>query len=92
MEFIDSLVLSSTPKETYEDQLPIGIYKWANEHFKHGLDNLYYPDLYILPISIEGQIELERLYSEYHIGRYGAYECNFTYEGELYLAVLVNND
>jgi hypothetical protein len=66
------------------------------------LDNLYYPDLYILPLTIEGEQRREYLYEYHHdpngnlihqsIHRYGAYEYNFNYMGEIYLAILVNND
>ena len=88
--------------ETFQSQLPAGIVEFAYRKFNTELDGLYYPDLYVLPLTPEGETERERLYSYQHddkgnlihqsIARYGAYQYNFTFENELYLAILVNND
>jgi len=48
--------------------------------------------VHILPLTVEGEIELKRLYNEDWIGQYGAYEKNFEYNNETFLAVIVNND
>jgi hypothetical protein len=76
--------------------------KYAAEMFKDELDGLFYPTLYVLPVTQEGEIIREYLWN-YHfdkddkciwqsIGRYGCSEYNFEYKGELFLAILVNND
>lgn len=67
-------------------------YKYASDLFYLDLSELYYGDLIVLPLTVEGEIERDRLYREEEIGRYGAYEKNFTFNGVTYLAILVNND
>lgn len=86
----------------YLQQLPPKIDEYANEYFKEELNNLYHPDLYILPLTVEGEEQREYLINYHHdskgnlmwqsVYRYGAYEYNFTFENETYLAILVNND
>jgi hypothetical protein len=77
---------------TKEEFLPIGIKEYAMRRYKEEMDCLNYPSLYVLPLSVEGEVELERLYNEEQIGHYGAYEKNFEYDNETFLAVIVNND
>jgi hypothetical protein len=83
-------------------ELPIGIYKYCQDLFKNKLDNLYYPDMYILPLTPEGEEILEYI-SDYHhddkgqmvwdsIYRYGAHTVNVKYQDETYNVILVNND
>lgn len=67
-------------------------YKYASDLFYLDLSELYYGYLIVLPLTVEGEIERERLYREEEIGRYGAYEKNFTFNGVTYLAILVNNN
>lgn len=67
-------------------------YKYASDLFYLDLSVLYYGDLIVLPLTVEGEIERERLYRDEEIGWYGAYEKNFTFNGVTYLAILVNND
>ncbi len=86
----------------YLQQLPPNIYSYANEYFKEKLETLYCPDLYILPLTTEGEQQREYLINYHHNGkgeliwqsiyRYGAYEYNFIFENDIYLAILVNND
>lgn len=88
--------------EYYNEQLPIGIEKYAYELFKDELSGLYYPDLIVLPLTKEGEEQREWLINYQHddngkllhqsVFRYGAYEHNFEYKGETFLAILVNND
>jgi len=73
-------------------QVDKNVYEHANELYKEDLDMLYYGDLYVIPITLEGEEYRMYLYEECWIGSYGAYERNFTYGGEIYLAILVNND
>lgn len=67
-------------------------YKYASDLFYLDLSELYYGELIVLPLTVEGEIERERLYRDEEIGWYGAYEKNFTFNGVMYLAILVNND
>lgn len=92
MDLFETLAEAIKPEITYKDQLPNGIREYALNKYKHEMDCLYYADLYILPLTIEGEIELKRLYDEDLIGQYGAYEKNFKYNNETFLAVIVNND
>ncbi len=81
--------------------LPIGIYKYCEEYLSEAMDYLYHPDMYILPLTPEGEDIYDYL-SEYQfedgnciwqsIFRYGAYAYNVKYEGEIYNVILVNND
>ena len=68
------------------------VYKFVSELYKDDLDMLYYGDLYVIPITLEGEEYRIHLYEECCIGSYGAYEHNFIYNGEIYLVILVNND
>ena len=85
-----------------ELELPVGIYKFCENLFKNELNNLYYPDMYILPLTPEGEEILEYI-SDYQyndkgqliwdsIYRYGAYTINVKYEGDIFNVILVNND
>ena len=76
----------------WKDQLPNGIYEFAFNKFKQEIDKLYHADLYVIPLTVEGEAERERLYDENSISRYGAYEINFKYDNETFLAIIVNND
>jgi hypothetical protein len=68
------------------------VVRYAALKFENELSQLYYGDLYILPLTVEGEEYRMMLFEKYWIGQYGAYEINFTYNGEVYLAILVNND
>ena len=82
--------------------LPAGIGKYAYDLFREELDRLYYPDLIILPLTPEGEIQREWLINYHHdkqgriihqsILRYGAHEREFKYQGDDFIAMLVNND
>lgn len=84
-----------------EFDLPTGIYIYCREFLKYELDSLCYPDIYIFPLTPEGE-EIYNYISQYHfengkciwysIFAYGAYPHNVEYEGEIYNVVLVNND
>jgi hypothetical protein len=86
----------------WKEQLPSGIKKYASDFFKEELDKLYHPDLIVLPITKEGEKEREWLINYQHdddgnlihqsILRYGAEEKNFEYKGDMFLAILINND
>ena len=88
--------------QIYKDQLASGVMEYALEKFKYDLNTLYHADLIVLPLTPEGEAEREYLMDYHHdddgrlthqsVHRYGAYEYNFEYEGEPYLAILVNND
>lgn len=83
-------------------QLPAGIYEYALKKFEEELSYLYYPELIVLPLTPEGEEEREWLINTQHdadgnminqsILRYGCSEHNFEYEGDTFLAILVNND
>ena len=93
MDLPDSLV--EKLQKTLEPnviELPKGIQEYANKFFKNELSYLYYPDLHILPLTPKGEEQRKYLYNECDIARYGAYEFNFHYNFETYLAILVNND
>ena len=75
-----------------ELDLPDGIIKFSYNMFEENLNDLYYPDLYVLPLTQEGEIIREYLYNDELIGRYGAYEHTIEFENELYNVILVNND
>jgi len=102
MDLFETLGEALRPVPMWELQLPHGIREYANKLFKEELDGLDYPDLYVLPLTPEGEAEREYLINYHHnengklihtsIYRCGAYEHNFEYEGETYLAILVNND
>ncbi len=64
----------------------------ATKLFELDLSELYYGSLYVLPLTQEAEMYREMLYKEGEIWRYGAYEINFKYKDETYLAILVNND
>ena len=81
--------------------LPTGIYKYCHEYLKDQLDSLYYPDIYIFPLTPEGEDIYDYISTYqiengkciwYSIFAYGAYAHNVEYEGEIYNVVLVNND
>lgn len=88
-DLFETLSNALRPRVHYLNQLPSGIRNFALIKYKEVMDQLYHPDLYVLPISPEGEAELERLYAE---DNYGAYKKNFVYQGETYLAIIVNND
>tara|TARA_R110001592_G_scaffold152313_1_gene379703 strand:- start:708 stop:974 length:267 start_codon:yes stop_codon:yes gene_type:complete len=86
----------------WKEQLPNGIKKYAYDLFKEELDKLYHPELIVLPLTKEGEKEREWLINYQHdddgnlihqsISRYGAEEKNFEYKGDIFLAILINND
>jgi len=76
----------------YRFQLPKGIGAFAKEKYKLELDQLYHGELVVLPLTQEGEEQREHLYETQRIGRYGCDEYNFTFKGNVYLAILVNND
>ncbi len=86
----------------WKEQLPNGIKKYASDFFKEELDKLYHPELIVLPLTKEGEKEREWLINYQHdddgnlihqsIFRYGAEEKNFEYKGDIFLAILINND
>jgi len=81
--------------------LPQGIYKYCDDLLSEQMSNLYYPSMYIFPLTPEGE-DLYDYISTYQIENgecvwysifaYGAYAYNVEYEGEIYNVVLVNND
>ena len=75
-----------------KNQLPQGIVEYAKDKFKHELDCMTYSTIHVLPLTIEGEIERKRLYFEDGVGNYGTIEMNFNYGGDVFLAILVNND
>ena len=63
----------------------------------------YRPDLIVLPLTPDAEAYREWIKQDHYdpktgwcthesIDHYGSYEYNFYYEGELYLAIIVNND
>ena len=75
-----------------QPSVPTKLWEKVNYLFESELLDLYYPDLYVIPTTIDGEIYREQLYNEYDIFRYGCYEYSITYEGEIYTIILVNND
>ena len=57
MDLFETLAEALRPEITYKDQLPNGIREYALNNYKEEMDCLYYADLYILPLTIEGEIE-----------------------------------
>ena len=101
MIIIDKCSITGLIKEEPKWWLDYHIRKYAYDMFKHRLDTMYYPDFYVLPLTPEGESYREYLLSEEYIDkriskpsilRYGIEEYNFKYKGEMYLAILVNND
>lgn len=90
MTFIDQL--NNTIPNEYKHQLAEGVVEFAEKHYKEELDCLYYGRLVVLPLSVEGEIELERLLDEEAIGNYGYTSNNFNHNNTTYLALLINND
>jgi len=92
MNIFEELEILNVPEKTFVDELPNGIYEYALQEFEMELDSLYYPDLIILPLTPKGELERIRMCDEWVIFKYGAYEYNFEFKGEMYLAILINND
>jgi len=98
----ESLSFLLKPSPLWEQQLPAGIHKYAEEYFNEELMELYQPELVVLPITPEGEQRREWLSMNHYDDKgvithqdvhcYGAVEHNFNYRGEEYLAILVNND
>lgn len=93
MDLPDSLVekLQKALERNVID-LPEGIQDYAAKLFENELQYICYPNLYVLPLTPEGEQKREYLYIKCQIWRYGAYEINFQYNNETFLAILVNND
>jgi len=68
------------------------IVTYAHQLYYEDLITLYHPDLYVIPMAPDGEIEREMLYNDYDISRYGCNEYTFNYNDNLYTAILVNND
>ena len=66
--------------------------EYVSKKFKHELDQMYYPSIYVFPVDQDGEVEREKLINELDIYRYGAKEINFIHDNELYIAILINND
>ena len=81
--------------------LPTNIAGHCFKVFEDELNCLYYPSVYIFPLTPEGE-ELYDYITHYHfengkmvwesVYRYGAHAYNMEFEGEIYNVVLVNND
>jgi hypothetical protein len=99
--FFDNLV-DNHKTLTRREKLPKGIYDYAYKKFEVEMLGLYYPYIIILSLTPEDEEEREYLYDYHHdkngelihqsIARYGAYEYNFEYDGETYLAIIINQD
>lgn len=101
MKVIDKDKLTGLIKAEPGWWLPYPIRLHAYNKFKQQLDAMYHPDLHVLPLTPEGEARRQYLISEEYtdkriskpsILRYGIEEYNFEYEGNTYLAILVNND
>lgn len=92
-EFFESLEQAARPKESIWDNKKemFAIYEYAMEYFKWELSSLSWGTLYVLPLTVSGEIERERLDKE-DVFMYGCSEEYFKYNGETYIAILVNND
>lgn len=93
-EFLAGLVDQPNKYKTFQDEV-LGsqrVYNAAGERFDNVLLDLYCPDMYVLQIHPKAEEFRNELYNEHMIGRYGAYEYNFEFEGELYVVIIVNND
>lgn len=69
----------------------IDVLEYAKARFKEELDMLYYPSIEVLPLTPDAEAYREQLIDD-GIFRYGVIEHNFNYNGEIYLAILINND
>lgn len=94
MDLFETLAESFKPPHVVweEKEERDAAHKYASDLFYYDLAELYCGDLIVLPLTKDGEVERERLYKEDDIGRYGAYEKNFEFNGVVYLAILVNND
>jgi hypothetical protein len=89
-------------KEIKKLDIPVGLYEQCIDELCDELDSLTHPDMYILPLTPNGEVIREYI-SEYHhnkdgdliwtsISRYGYVSYNMEYEGDVYNVILVNND
>lgn len=92
MDIFESLEKSFVPPTSYKDQIPNEVYELAFKENECFLLDLYYPNLYVLPITPEGEVELIRMYNEEDIYRYGAYESTLKFNDDLFTVLIVNND
>lgn len=76
------------PKEL---PLPAGIIEHAKEHFEMELMDMRCPVIEIITLNQEGEEMLEWLYEYYYEYYYKTGLCrNFTYQEEMYMAVLID--
>lgn len=71
------------------------IFDWVWEYHKDFINTLYYPSVYIFPLTPEGEVLMDLFFKEGIISyRYGAYietsVCDI--DGEIYNIVIENND
>lgn len=71
---------------------PKEVLNYFNDLFKEELDALYYGNLYVLPLTEEGEEFYNYLINEEEICRYGCYTYLKYFNGEPYNIILVNND
>lgn len=75
--------------------VPKGIYDWAYEYHKDFLDTLYHPNVYIFPLTEEGEDLMGEYFKNDLIShRYGSYVLTdiSPIDGEYYNVVIENND
>jgi len=87
-------------KETLFDRyrnldVPKEVNSWAWEYHKDFIDSLYYPNVYVFPLTPEGEELMSLFFTEGIISyRYGAYTMTNICEldREIYNIVIENND
>lgn len=82
--------------DRYKDlDIPGYVNDWAYELHKDFINTLYYPSIYIFPLTAEGEELMDLFFREDIISyKYGAYtltnKCPI--DGEIYNIVIENND
>lgn len=91
-EQIEKVMTFEKLQKRIESELPPNILHFVKNKFEVELLNLYYPSIYIIPLSVDGEQYREYLQTEWQICEYGCSEYNFEFDNTTYLAILVNND
>jgi hypothetical protein len=75
--------------------IPKNVFDWAWKYHEDFINTLYYPNVYVFPITPDGEELMELFFKEGIISyRYGAYiETNICeIDREIYNVVIENND
>jgi len=77
-----------------ELDIPNSVFDWAWKLYDDLINTLYYPNIYIFPLTPEGEELMELFFKEIISCRYGTYTFTNTcdIDGEIYNIVIENND